>query len=495
MGKIKKLAGQTAVYGLGTIVPRVLNYLLLTPFYTYLFAEGKYGIITELYAYIAFLLVILTYGMETTFFRFSESENEKDKVFSTSIISVFFTSLFFLIVVLIFQNSISKFIRYPENPEYVIWIAVIVIFDAISAIPFARLRKQNKAIKFVSIKIVNVLINIGLNLLFFIYCPYIIKENPESIFNLIYSEEIGVGYAFISNIVSSIITMLILVPDVLKIRFVFDKVLHRKMIKYTMPLLVVGIAGMINEVADKIFLKYLVSVPEDVVDKNNFVLSQIGIYGANYKIAVLMSIFIQMFRFAAEPFFFSQAKEKDSKKTYSDVMKYFVIFGLIIFLGVTLYIDIFKHFVGPNYRVGLHIVPVVLIANLFLGITFNLSIWYKLNNLTKYGAIIAIGGAIITIVLNLVLIPFFGYTGSAWATLICYFLMMYISFVLGQKFFPINYNIKHLFKYFVIAISFYLIHLLVKENIYLNYLVATLLLIAFLSIIYFLERKNINSNI
>lgn len=490
MNQLKKLAGQTAVYGLGTIVPRVLNYLLLTPFYTYLFIESKYGVITELYAYVAFLLVLLTYGMETTYFRFSESEQNKDKVYSNALISVFSTSILFVLLTVIFLQPIANMIMYPKNPEYIVWLAVIVSLDAISAIPFAKLRKQNQAGRFVMIKIVNVVINIGLNLFFFVLCPKLIAENKDSIVSVVYSKNIGVGYAFISNIAASAISMLLLLPELTKIKYEIDKVLLKRMLNYTFPLLIVGIAGMVNEVADKIFLKYLITIPETVKDKSAYVLAQIGIYGANYKIAVLMSIFIQMFRFAAEPFFFAQAKEKNSNKTYADVMKYFIIFGLLIFLGVMLFMDIFQVFIGPAYRVGLHIVPVVLLANLFLGISFNLSIWYKLNNMTKYGAVISILSAIITIILNIVLIPKFGYTGSAWATFLCYLFMMSFSYFLGQKFYPVKYEITRIGIYFIVALAFYFIHNFLTFNQVFNYVSAFMLMGLFLYLIYFLEIHN-----
>ncbi|OFX25489.1 MAG: hypothetical protein A2033_09130 [Bacteroidetes bacterium GWA2_31_9] len=490
MNQLKKLAGQTAVYGLGTIVPRVLNYLLLTPFYTYLFIESKYGIITELYAYVAFLLVLLTYGMETTYFRFSESEQNKDKVYGNALISVFSTSIIFVLLTIIFRQSIASAILYPNNSEYIVWLVIIVALDAITAIPFAKLRKQNQAGRFVLIKIVNVLINIGLNLFFFVLCPKLIAADKDSIVSIVYSKDIGVGYAFISNIASSAISMLLLLPELTKIKYEIDKVLLKRMLNYTFPLLIVGIAGMVNEVADKIFLKYLVTIPEGVKDKSAYVLAQIGIYGANYKIAVLMSIFIQMFRFAAEPFFFAQAKEKNSNKTYADVMKYFIIFGLLIFLGVMLFMDIFQVFIGPAYRVGLHIVPVVLLANLFLGISFNLSIWYKLNNMTKYGAVISILAAIVTIILNILLIPSFGYTGSAWATLLCYLFMMLVSYFLGQKFYPVKYEIARIGIYFVVALAFYFIHNLLTFNQVFNYVSAFMLMGLFLYLIYFLEVHN-----
>lgn len=492
MNKFKKLAGQTAIYGLGTIVPRLLNYLLLTPFYTYIFAQGNYGIVTELYAYVAFLIVILTYGMETTYFRFAESENEPNKVFSTAFISIAFTTTIFIILIYSFLQPISTLIDYGNHQEYIIWMAYIVGLDAISAIPFAKLRQQNKALRFVVIKVINVLINIGLNLFFLVYCPKIIAQNPDSIFQNIYNENIGVGYAFISNLIASIVSFMFLIPTIFTSKLFFKSSLLKKMLAYSFPLLIVGIAGMINDVADKILLKYFITIPENVIDKYDYIMGQIGIYGANYKLAVLMTIFIQMFRYAAEPFFFAQAKEKNSNKTYADLLTYFTIFGLLIFLSVTLYIDFVKYFIGPEYRVGLHIVPIVLLANLFLGIFYNLSVWYKLKNLTRYGALIAILGAVITIAINVVFIPIYGFTASAWATLACYFSMVVVSYIWGQKHLKIPYNLsKNIAYLFFALIIFFVSYLYSPSNNHLSIALNTIYLLIFIFVIFFNEKKNL----
>jgi O-antigen/teichoic acid export membrane protein len=490
LNKIKKLAGQTAIYGLGTIVPRLLNYLLLTPFYTYIFAQGNYGIFTELYAYVAFLLVILTYGMETTFFRFAEKEKNPNQVFSTALFSIFFTTTIFIVFVYFFLQPIANAIHYENNPEYIVWIAIIVGIDAISSIPFAKLRQQNKAIKFVVIKLINVVVNIGLNLFFLVYCPKIISENPESILNSIYSPNIGVGYAFISNLIASAISFLFLIPTIVSCKVEISFSLLKRMLKYSYPLLIVGIAGIMNEHADKILLKHFISVPDNIIDKKEFIMSQIGIYGANYKLAVLMTIFIQMFRYAAEPFFFSQEKEKNSDKVYADILKYFTIFGLLIFLSVTLYIDVVKYFIGPEYRVGLKIVPIVLLANLFLGIFYNLSVWYKLKNLTHYGAIIAISGSLITIITNIIFIPKFGYTASAWATLACYVSMVIMSYSWGRKYLKIPYAIKNVLSYIAFAILIFIISNEFRpENRYLLFSLNTIYFAFFILLIYFFEKK------
>ncbi|RLD63580.1 MAG: hypothetical protein DRJ01_03365 [Bacteroidetes bacterium] len=483
MNYIKKLAGETMIYGMGTIVPRLLNFLLLTPFYTRVLSTiAEYGVITELYSYTAFLMVFLTYGMETAFFRYANNSKNSNSAFTTSLISLSFTSFLFIIFILSFSHSIADIIRYSNNYEYIIYIGFIVAIDAVSSIPFARLRYQNKARKFAVLKIVNVLINISCNFLFFVVFPALIKKSEFSFLSAVYSADIGVGYAFISNLIASTITFILLIPDIFSIKFEFDKKLLKQMLVYAFPLLIVGTAGMINEVSDKFLLKYL-------LPKNVNAMKQIGIYGANYKIAVLMTIFIQMFKYAAEPFFFKQANKKNSKAIYAEVMKYFVAFGLLIFLGVTLYIDIFKHFIDARFYSGLRIVPIVLLANLFLGIFYNLSVWYKINNLTKYGAYIALFGATITIILNFIFIPKIGYMASAWATFICYFTMMISSFFLGRKFYLVKYDLKGIMIFFASAlILFFIDNQIYIDNFFIAFFVKAILILIFIVIFMFKEK-------
>lgn len=479
---------------MGTIVPRLLNYLLLTPFYTRIFLEGQYGVVTELYAYVAFLLVLLTYGMETSYFRFAQSEKDKDGVFTTTLSSLFVTSAIFILFALLFSGDIAALIRYPDHPEYIIYFAIIVGADAFASIPFARLRQQNKALRFAWIKIFNVATNIFFNFFFLLFCPWFLKDNPESFLNVVYSADVGVGYAFISNLIASILTLLLLLPDIFRIRFSFDPKLLRRMLVYGFPLLLVGLFGMINEVSDKILFKFLIAVPDDVVDRENYILGQLGVYGANYRLAVLMTLFIQMFRYAAEPFFFSHAREENAKRLYASVMKYFIIFCLLIFLTVTLYIDIFKYFIGPDFRSGLAIVPIILIANLLLGIFYNLSVWYKLTDKTRYGALIAFIGAIITIILNLLLVPKYGYLGAAWAHLSCYFTMVVLSYIGSQKFYKINYDLRNIFLYFIIAFGLYFlsVYFPIQEGI-IKYVVHLIYIIIFLVITILLEKDKYQS--
>lgn len=451
LNPLKKLAGQTAIYGLGTLVPRLLNYLLV-PLYTRLLLKDEYGMVTELYAYIAFFFVILLYGMETTFFRFAEKEKDPQKVFSTALISILFTSSLFLLLVIIFISPITSFLEYPGKYYLILMAGAIVAIDAFSSIQFAHLRQQNKSIQFSIFKIITVLVNVGLNLYFILFCESVYKTNPDSPWILFYNPEFSVGYVLISNLIASLVGIFLLLPQLINLKWFFDRKLLKQMLVYTFPLLIVGISGMVNEVLDKIMFKYLAPVPEGIRDASSYVMSELGIYGANFKLAVLMTLFIQMFRYAAEPFFFAQARESNAKQVYADVMKYFVIFCLFIFLLVMLFLDIFKYFIGPGHWGGLYIVPLVLLANLFLGIFFNLSIWYKINDLTKYGAVIAIIGSIITIVMNLVLVPRFSYLGAAWARFTCYFVMMVLSYLWGRKIYPITYDLKKILFYIAVAL-------------------------------------------
>ncbi|MCX6258686.1 MAG: oligosaccharide flippase family protein [Bacteroidia bacterium] len=454
---IKQLAGQTVIYGMSSILGRFLNWLLVT-LYTNIFLPAEYGIVTELYAYVTFLMIVMTYGMETGFFRFADSNEKMNRVYSTTIASLFTSSTIFIVLLWLFSHPIANIIRYPGHPEYVTWLALIVGLDSFTAIPFAKLRQQNRPIRFMVLKLVNIFINIAANLFFLLLCPWILKNHPGSFIHLVYSPSIGVGYIFISNLIASLATLLILAPDIFRNLKLSDTDLKllKEMLIYSLPLLVAGFAGMINETLDRILLKYLVADPHDAM-------RQVGIYGANYKLSILLTMFIQAFRYAAEPFFFSHAKEKNSKDIYADVMRYFVIFGLLIFLGVMLYIDVVKYFIGTKYHEGLKVVPILLLANLCLGIYYNLAIWYKLNNMTKFGAYIAIFGAAITIVANILLIPVLGYVGSAWATFICYFLMMVVSYIYGRKYFPIDYKLKTIGEYFFTAMCIFVASILSRH--------------------------------
>jgi len=481
LNQFKRLAGQTIIYGFGTIAPRILNFLLLTPLYTRILDKSEYGVFTELYAYIVFLLVILTYGMETGFFRFAKSEKDFNRVYSTSLTALFTTSIIFVLVTILFSEQLASVIDYEHNANYIRWFCIIVSIDAFTSIPFAKLRFEGKAKRFGILKIINVLVNIGFNALFFIVFPSIYKTNPDAI-KYIYNPEMGVGYVFIANLIASIVTLVLLIPDLFNFKIKFDMSLLKRMLSYSFPLLIVGVAGTVNEVLDKILMKFLVADPSTALE-------QVGIYGANYKLAVLMTIFIQMFRYAAEPFFFSRMDDKNAKEQYAIIMKLFIIAGLLIFLGVMLYIDIVKYFIGSEFHSGLRIVPIILLANLFLGILYNQSIWYKLTNLTKYGALISLIGAAITIILNVILVPSFGYIGAAWATLICYLSMIIVTYFMGQKFYPINYDLKNIGIYFIIALLIYIVNKALDiDSFVVQMVVSTLMISAYAFFIYKKEK-------
>lgn len=486
MNPLKKLAGQTAIYGLSTIAGRLLNYLLV-PLYTYNFSASEYGVSTEMYAYCSFLLIVLTYGMETALLNFSASESNKDNVYSTALISVITSSFFFFVLGYFLRHPIAGLIRYPQHPEYITWFALILGFDAVGGIVFVRLREQNKAKRFAFVKIINILANTGFNVFFIVVCSKI-YQNPNSALHpfieKIYDPEIGIGYAFISNVISSILTVFLLLPEIREVRLSFDRELWKRMIIYAFPLLIAGLAGMTNETMDRIMLKYL--LPADTA------ITQVGIYGACYKISIIMTMFVQTFRFAAEPFFFSQAREKNAGKLYADVMKYFMIICSIIFLGTMANISWIQYFVGAEYRVGIHVVPILLLANMCLGATANLGIWYKLTGKTRYGAYLTLFGAAITLALNFYWIPRIGYTGSAWATLICYASMMIVSYLAGNKHYPVNYDLKRILGYLALSLVLYFLGIFIDlDSVNLKLAINNLLWIFFISIVFALERKNL----
>ena len=482
---IKQLFGQTAVYGLGIVLPRLLNYLLLTPFYTRVFEKAAYGVITELYAYVVFLLVILTYGMETGYFRFASNSGQKEKVYSTVLGSLFTTSLLFIIALWLWSGPVSNAIGYEHHPEYIKWLAIIVGIDAFTSIPFARIRLLNKPVKYALIRLAEVGVNISLNLFFLYYCP---RHTETELVSWIYNENIGVGYVLISNLMASSLKLLLLVPEIAAaFRSKFDRSLLKEVLRYSYPLLIAGLAGTVNEALDRILLKHLISPDLNPME-------QLGIYGANFKLAVLMTLFVQMFKYAAEPFFFSKSDEKNARKLYADVMTFFVVAGLFIFLMVTLYLDYFILFIGSGFREGVHIVPVVLAANLIMGIFFNLSIWYKLTNKTHFGAILVLLGAAITIVVNVSFIPRYGYVASAWAHLLCYSTMVLLSFVWSKKHFPIPYRTGRIMAYMALAGLIYVINKLFLQNIQgLGKLWPLLLLGTFSAIVVWKERPTFNN--
>lgn len=459
------------------------------PLYTRVFAPAEYGIVTEMYAYVAFLFVILTYGMETAFFRFTTIQSEKAKVYATSVFSLFITSSLFLLIVFVFSSSISNTLGYPNNEEYIKWFALILAADALSSIPYARLRLLNKPFRFALIKIINIAANIGFNLLFLLLFPYLLKQYPDSglstFIRTIYNPELGVAYIFISNLIASLITLLMLLPGLLRNMQKPDFTLLGKMLSYSWPLLIFGLAGIINETFDRIILPYLLPPEVDAM-------AELGIYGACYKVSILMTLFIQTYRYAAEPFFFSHAASTHAKDTYARMMHYFIIICLFIFLLITLNLDTVLLFIGPQFREGAKVIPVLLAANLFLGVFYNLSIWFKLTDKTKTGAMISVSGALVTLVFNFLLIPVMGYMGAAWATFICYGFIMGVSYLLGQKYYPVKYKLKAAALYTALAVLIYSISLYIN-TLEFDYTVGVnaLLLAVFILIVLASERKTL----
>jgi len=462
LNPLKKLASQTAIYGLSSVVGRLLNYLLV-PLYTRYFLPAEYGVVTELYAYVAFLVVMLTYGMETAFFRFSKKE-ETTKVYSTTLISLLISSVVFVGLIFLNSSAISQWLGYANHPEYIQFFALIIGMDAVASISFAKLREQDKAMRFAFIRIINIMVNIGLNLYFIVY------------------QEYGIAYIFIANLVASAITLLMLFPQMISSSWVFDKKLWKKMMIYALPLLIAGLAGMTNETIDRILLKHL-------LPNTDIAASELGLYGAFYKLSIIMILFIQTFRFAAEPFFFAQEKEGNSRKIYADVMKYFTIIMAFIFLGVTILYDVIKGFLGSEYHDerGFLVVSILLLANLFLGIYYNLSIWYKLTEKTKYGAYLSIFGAIITLSLNFTLIPVLGFVGCAWATLVCYFSMTVASYYLGKRHFSVPYQVKRIALYLFGMLCVYFCIYFTNLNMWIN----SLFLLGFIIFVYRLEKPKL----
>lgn len=480
MSVLKKLAGQTAIYGLSSILGRLLNYLLV-PLYTRVFDTAEYGIVTQFYAYAAFLNILFTYGLETAFFRFSQTETGNRKVYSTALISVILTSGLFFILVWLSADRIATAFYLAEGssqpiPSFVIWFAGILATDAVTAIPFARLRQQNKAVKFAIIRLLNIGMNIGLNLYFLVY-----RGAGADLTT-------AVGSVFLSNLLASLFTLLLLLPELFPVVEGFDASLWKRMAMYGLPLMVAGFAGMVNETFDRIMLPYLVKDPSTALE-------QLGVYGACYKLSILMTLFVQTFRYASEPFFFSQSQREDARQIYSRVMSWFVIGCSFIFLLVMLYMEFFQHFIGAPFRSGLHVVPILLLANLFLGIYLNISIWYKLTGKTIWGAWFSVFGAGLTLLLNYLLIPTMGYTGAAWTTLVCYALMMAVSYGFGQRYYKVPYDLG----IFLLSVSSAVV--LWAASVYLDgwigqtlmrHIVHTGLLLAFPAIVWlFLRRKSL----
>lgn len=450
MAGVKSLAKDTAIYGMSSIVGKFLNWCL-TPLYTYLLIPEEYGIIVNLYAWIGLLLVLLTYGLETGFFRFANDPEKGDSqtVYSTCMTSLGVTTLLFLGLVSVFLSPISSALQCEQHPEYITLIALIISFDVFSALPFAYLRFKLRPLRFAFLKLLNIGLTICLNLFFLLACPAIYKSHPEWI-NWFYDPAYGAGYILISNAIASFILLLCLTPEIFRIRWHFRYDLLRQILRYSFPLLILGLAGIMNQNLDKILYPYLITDQAEAMN-------QLGIYGANAKIAVVMIMFTQAFRYAYEPFIFARAKSEDKRSTYALAMKYFIIVDLLIFLGVMFFLDIIRYFIDPRYFAGLKVVPIIMMAELFSGVFFNLSLWYKLTDRTHWGVWFSLIGLIIIVALNLTLVPHFGYVACAWAAFACYLVMMLLSWLVGQKYYPVAYDLKSIGKYTALALILYVL--------------------------------------
>lgn len=479
--RLGSLAKQTAIYGLSSIIGRFLNYMLV-PIHTHRMAaeSGGYGIVTNLYAYTALLLVILTFGMETTFFRFSNKENvNPNKAFSTAGLSVGFVSLVFLILVSVFLKPIAGALDYALHPEFVEIMAIIVAFDAFQSILFARLRYENRPIKFMTLKLSFIVLSLLLNIFIFYVAPYLQGRFPTIM--EWYHTSYQVGYIFIANLICTTLVFLGFIPEIKKLRTGIDRDLLKEMLKYTWPILLLGLAGILNQVADKIVFKKIVPGLEGE--------EQLGIYGACVKIAMIMAMITQAFRYAYEPFVFGGKRDTADKETQATVMKYFLIFTLLAFLAVVMYMPLLQYLVGVDYREGLGVVPIVMMAEIFMGIYFNLSFWYKLTDETWWGAIFSGIGCAVLLAINFIFVPQYGYWACAWGGFGGYGVCMVLSYLVGQKKAPIPYNLKSAFLYFAVAIALYFaqkyIHI---ESTVWTLVVNTALLLVFFAFICWREK-------
>ncbi len=450
MAGLKSLFKDTAIYGLSSIVGRFLNYLLV-PLYTAKLsaASGGYGVITNVYAYTALLMVILTYGMETTFFRFANKEGENpERVYSTTLLSVGFTSALFVLLIFMFLNPVSAFMGYEDHKSYIWVMAVTVAIDAFLCIPFAYLRYKKRPIKFAALKLANIALNIALNLAFFLLLPALYDNaGGAGIAGRLYDPAIGVGYAFYINLFCSAALMFFLVKELTGFRYVLDRTLLRRMLSYSWPILVLGIAGILNQTADKILFPYIYKGADAHM--------QLGIYGAASKVAMIMAMITQAFRYAYEPFVFGKAKSGDNRDTYAKAMKYFIIFTLLAFLAVIAYLDILRHLIGRDYWEGLKVIPIVMAAEIMMGVYFNLSFWYKLIDKTIWGAWFSGAGCLVLVAVNVIFVPRYGYMACAWAGFAGYGVAMTLSYLVGQKKYPVNYPLRDIALYVVVALAMY----------------------------------------
>lgn len=478
MAGLKSLAKDTAIYGLSSIVGRFLNYLLV-PLYTAVIpaSTGGYGVVSNVYAYTALILVFLTFGMETGFFRFANKSGEHpEKVYANTLIFVGGLSLIFVILCMLFLHPISALLEYPDHPDYIAMMVLVVALDSFQCIPFAYLRYKKRPIKFASIKLFNIVGNILLNLFFLLLCPWL-DVHAHQLVSWFYRPEYLVGYIFVSNLIMSLVQMFFFIPELRGFSYRVDKVLLKQMISYSFPILVFGVVGILNQTIDKMIYPFL-------FDDRQEGLVQLGIYSATSKVAMIMAMFTQAFRYAYEPFVFGKNKEGDNRKMYSVAMKYFFIFSLLAFLAVMFYMDILRYMVARDYWEGLSVVAIVMGAEIFKGIYFNLSFWYKLTDETQWGAYFSIIGCAVILVLNIWLVPTYGYVASAWASVAGYGVITLLSYIIGQKKYPVSYPLKDMAIYLILAaVLFVLSQEVIISNVGLRLVFRTLLLLIFIAYI------------
>ena len=482
---LKKLAGQTAVYGLSSVVGRVLNYLLV-PLYTSElsgFSIGDYGIVTELYAYVAFLNILYVYGLETAYFRFSEKGDTK--YFNIAFSSILFSSLLLSGGAWTFAQSIANLLQYPDKAHFIRWLALILAIDALVAIPFAKLRQDGQATRFALFKLTNITINILLNLFFILFCPWLLDRNPEHFIGSIYDDRLGVGYVFLSNLIANGLYLLFFVPLWKTVRLTLDRAEWKRMMRYAWPVLIIGFAGVTNEMLSRAILKY--RLPEGFYGTYTN-LEILGIFGACYKLSVFMTLAIQAFRYAFEPFLFAQAKQRDSPQIFSKVMTYFVLFTSFSWLLLCVFMPYYAPILlrQESYLLALDAVPWLLGGGLFLGVFYNLSLWYKLTDKTIYGAYISLIGATATLVLNWTLIPYYGYMGSAYATFASYFFMVVVSFLWGRRHYTVPYQVPKILGYIGLAGA----GIMLNEYLPRSFMSSTFITLIFLTLALVFERKN-----
>jgi O-antigen/teichoic acid export membrane protein len=492
LSAIKKLVGQTLWYGVPTIASRFLGYLMNLSLPLIFAQPARTADLTQIYAIIPFLNVLFTYGLETAYFRFSQ-DTDKTKLYNTLSVSLIGSTILFTGLLFVFKDNFVRWANLEQHPEYITWMAVIIFFDAISTLAFARLRQENRPKRYAFARIAGVMMNILVVVLFLGVIPKYLHSHPDSFLKNIYNnKDSGIVYYLIGNVCGSILTFIILRKEFRQIRFQFDPKLWKKIMYYAYPLVIVGMGGMVNDMLSRLIYQHVVNLPEEQAKH------ELGIFGNIYRLAVLITIMIQAFRMAAEPFFFNRSKEEDAPRTYARVMKFFVIASCFMFLFISLYIDVFRWFFIAVHKSawveGLYIVPLLALGNVFLGIYYNLSIWYKLKNKNMLGAMITIAGALITIALNIILIPKYHYLGAAIATFCCYLFMMIVSYVLGQKYYPIPYAKTKLIAYLVLVVLIYLAHLglvYLWANRWFNLGSATLLLLLFTLFVGKIERKEL----